>query len=444
MPWLSPNEEMQSRRPSVMTKPLYANTSQCEDLGQRNPNTTVDTTMESEILLYTTAGDDEESQLYPGAYAVGGNDDGVSTITNDFPVESVQRNTPAQTPIENETMLSAEMVDPDEDRRMLREELRNVLAKERRERERVAVVPPLVSPITVGPAPPSTTAAPQHSHNVDDRHRKCRCWMLLIGIVGVLALAGLAVGLVFAFVWNAPDAPTVPLSSSDPNNLQPGQPTLPPAEPAQPSPSPFVLTLEPTTLPSASFSSTPSPIVEPSESQTPAPVFTPSPTIAETPAPVTPVPTAPLPTIESPTIVPTPLPMIVPTQPPVFIPGDLLNLITAASFDSGNSVQTPGTPQYKALNWLAGNINLDTFSDERKIQRYSLATFYYSTSGQDWDPFGNWLADEDECKWDSSMSCVGGMVTVFKRDLVLDGTLPNEIGLLLTLRESNVCNLEYM
>ncbi len=42
------------------------------------------------------------------------------------------------------------------------------------------------------------------------------------------------------------------------------------------------------------------------------------------------------------------------------------------------------------------------------------------------------------------MSCVGGMVTVFKRDLVLDGTLPNEIGLLLTLRESNVCNLEYM
>jgi hypothetical protein len=263
--------------------------------------------------------------------------------------------------------------------------------------------------------------------------------MLLIGIVGVLALAGLAVGLVFAFVWNEPDAPTVPLSSSDPNNLQPGQPTLPPAEPAQPSPSPFVSTLEPTPVPPPSFSSTPSPIVEPTESQTPAPVFlTPSPTsIAETPAPVTPVPTAPLPTIASPTIVPTPLPTIVPTQPPVFIPGDLLNLITAASsFDGGNSVQTPGTPQYKALNWLAGNINLDTFSDERKIQRYALATFYYSTSGQDWDPVGNWLVDENECMWDSSMDCVGGMVTVFDRDRVLNGTLPNEIGLLSTLRES--------
>ena len=54
VPWLSPNEEMQSRRPSVMTKPLYANTSECEDLGQRNLNTTVDTTMESETLPYTS------------------------------------------------------------------------------------------------------------------------------------------------------------------------------------------------------------------------------------------------------------------------------------------------------------------------------------------------------------------------------------------------------
>ena len=55
---------------------------------------------------------------------------------------------------------------------------------------------------------------------------------------------------------------------------------------------------------------------------------------------------------------------------------------------------------------------------------------------------GNWLADENECMWDSSMSCVDGMVTVLKRDLVLDGTLPNEIGLLSTLRESIVCYLE--
>ena len=181
--------------------------------------------------------------------------------------------------------------------------------------------------------------------------------------------------------------PTVPPSSSDPNNLQPGQPTLPPAEPAQPSPSPFVSTLEPTTVPPPSFSSTPSPIVEPTESQTPAPVFLLLlQQLQKRPLPLLQFQRHPCLQLHRRHIVPTPLPTIVPTQPPVFVPGDLLNLITAASFDGGTSVRIPGTPQYKALNWLAGNVNLDTFSDERKIQRYSLATFYYSTSGEDWDP----------------------------------------------------------
>ena len=99
---------------------------------------------------------------------------GYPQFTDDFPVESMQRNTPAQIPIENETMLSAEMVDPDENRRMLREELRNVLAEERtRTRTGCQLASNRVSHYG-GTCSAFHDCSTTNSHNVDDRRRK-RC-----------------------------------------------------------------------------------------------------------------------------------------------------------------------------------------------------------------------------------------------------------------------------
>ena len=87
----------------------------------------------------------------------------------------------------------------------------------------------------------------------------------------------------------------------------------------------------------------------------------------------------------------------------------------------------PESPQYKAAMWasdtlpagLAGN-------DPRTISRYSLAAFYFSTNGDDWEVCGRgstncaianeWLTAENECDW-YAVECTnpaGGDYTVEK------------------------------
>jgi hypothetical protein len=51
------------------------------------------------------------------------------------------------------------------------------------------------------------------------------------------------------------------------------------------------------------------------------------------------------------------------------------------------------------LTWLEGNANLDDYPDWKRIQRYVLAVFYYSTNGDEWRRNTGWLSDEDECTW---------------------------------------------
>ena len=85
------------------------------------------------------------------------------------------------------------------------------------------------------------------------------------------------------------------------------------------------------------------------------------------------------------------------------------------------ALSTTGTPQNLAQNWL---INLDPYYvcplDDKLVQRYVLAVFYYSTEGDDWAkcsaptdfsdqtaidaavsncPGNPWLLDVSECEW---------------------------------------------
>lgn len=68
------------------------------------------------------------------------------------------------------------------------------------------------------------------------------------------------------------------------------------------------------------------------------------------------------------------------------------------------------TPQYRAADWAANIAPLDlSGSDPRMISRYALATFHYSTGGENWKRCGidstncdkerEWLTAENECDW---------------------------------------------
>jgi hypothetical protein len=79
---------------------------------------------------------------------------------------------------------------------------------------------------------------------------------------------------------------------------------------------------------------------------------------------------------------------------------DLVDLLSLVSFDNGAALQAPSTPQNNALLlWLSNNINLDAYSDEKRIQRYALATFFYSTNGDNRKRNTGWITDVDECDW---------------------------------------------
>jgi hypothetical protein len=70
---------------------------------------------------------------------------------------------------------------------------------------------------------------------------------------------------------------------------------------------------------------------------------------------------------------------------------ELESLLIPVSLDNGTALRTPSTPQNKAFNWLAININLDFYSDAKKLQRYALVTLFFSTNGASWLTKDGWL-----------------------------------------------------
>jgi hypothetical protein len=122
------------------------------------------------------------------------------------------------------------------------------------------------------------------------------------------------------------------------------------------------------------------------------------------------------------------------------MPG-LIELLSFVSLDNGTALQMQSTPQNNALKWLANNTNLGNYTDKRKIQRYALAVFYYSTNGDNWSNNTGWLNNENECDWyiqpNNNTLCASGDVVNLdfidedtRTDNNLDGTLPNELALL--------------
>lgn len=112
----------------------------------------------------------------------------------------------------------------------------------------------------------------------------------------------------------------------------------------------------------------------------------------------------------------------------------LFSLLASASADSGLNIKIKGTPQYQAFTWLSNSSILNTLDDSRRIQRYALATLYYSTNGARWSSNNLWLSDTNECAWFSRSSSVcdstGSFINLSLGFNNLGGEIPPELGLL--------------
>ena len=177
-----------------------------------------------------------------------------------------------------------------------------------------------------------------------------------------------------------------------------------------------------------------------------------SPTVSPTLSPVRMHKTSP--PVSSPTIAPVPSVQkgsstATPTETPTWDPvkearlNEAVRLFSSwGRFELWNDSRTP---QAKALYWWISDTDWDLYSDDRKIQRYALAVFFFATEGTDsWTESVNWLTTAHECTWFSSSlqaPCGGdGPANDTVRILHLEqnnlqGFLPAEVALLTGLAE---------
>ena len=195
---------------------------------------------------------------------------------------------------------------------------------------------------------------------------------------------------------------------------------------------------------------TPAPTEPPTASPTTPPTAAPvSTTIPTTAAPITRapiVPAAPTPDASpaSPAAPQNPLPSQQPAQENVFVA--LEELLVSIAFDGGTALQTPGTPQNQAFQWLLGLTNLGSLGPSDIVARYGLATFYFATGGESWKVNTGWLQDPDICKWypekigeDFSCDANGNKVAIVLPENDLKGTLPVELAHLTNMGKSTWC-----
>ena len=109
-----------------------------------------------------------------------------------------------------------------------------------------------------------------------------------------------------------------------------------------------------------------------------------------------------------------------PTLPlPEVLPQDILygadefnrikDIVLSGSPKSGPALTDPSSPQSQALTWIYTQRSSD-LSDERMLQRWGLASFYFGTNGDNWIVKDGWLQHQSECSW-HGVSCLNGVVS---------------------------------
>mmetsp|Transcript_21029 Transcript_21029/g.34779 ORF Transcript_21029/g.34779 Transcript_21029/m.34779 type:complete len:679 (+) Transcript_21029:108-2144(+) len=103
-----------------------------------------------------------------------------------------------------------------------------------------------------------------------------------------------------------------------------------------------------------------------------------------------------------------------------------------------DSFTTPGSPQYKALHWIALEDRHQVHVDETEhiMQRYILAVLFFSTNGMDWKDQFEFMTADNECDWSGALQCnsEGSITDIDLRENGLVGRLPHELSDLSALR----------
>ncbi|CAB9527458.1 Leucine Rich Repeat [Seminavis robusta] len=88
-----------------------------------------------------------------------------------------------------------------------------------------------------------------------------------------------------------------------------------------------------------------------------------------------------------------------PTQAPTSFESLMLSLLPEQTISAIHGVSE--SPQSKAFDWiLEDNFHLPYLSDNRKLQRFALATLYFATDGDNWATNTHWLNHSvHECEW---------------------------------------------
>jgi hypothetical protein len=136
-----------------------------------------------------------------------------------------------------------------------------------------------------------------------------------------------------------------------------------------------------------------------------------------------------------------------PTMMPTFQPvsEDLIfRLLGRNSADSGQALRDRSSPQFAAMQWLrTPKGHRGVSNNEKFLQRYALASIFYSTRGSLWTSNDWWLTGEDECKWFSAEDRYpcdeqGSYIMIHLENNRLHGTLPPEVDLLYKLGKVKV------
>ena len=212
-----------------------------------------------------------------------------------------------------------------------------------------------------------------------------------------------------------------------------------PAPTLIPVPPPTLAPIPPPTL-APIFPPTLAPIPAPTQAPVPAPTQSPVPPPTQPPvplvtlSPISPPTAVPVPASTPVPVIPqTPMPVPSPTVKPTASPMEILrNFLVSQSPASASALSTSGTPQYQALQWLASEPNVGSYSSAKKVQRWVLATLYHSTAGSQWTSSTSWLSQINECSWyqvacDNTQTFVESL-TLGSNNMV--GSLPLEITLL--------------